>query len=179
VLIDTQLGYGATGLAMLLTATGLGSIAGMAIAGIRTDRRIATLGTTILAVDIIGGASLTALCHTHSMIIAAFLCTLMGLGGGYVQVGVRTWTQQRIPLDMQGRAISAITLVLLGAVPLSAVLTGALLTQLTIVTILAACGCLLVLIASSCLSNATLRSIDAPIYRATSHGDLRDSGRGS
>lgn len=162
VLIDRHLGYGATGLGMLLTATSIGSIAGMGIAGFRPDRRIATLGTTILAVDILGGASLIALSHTHSIIMAALLCMLMGLSGGYVQIGVTTWIQKRIPLDMLGRAMSVITLVLLGVVPVSAAVTGVLLTKLTIVVILTACGSMLVVIALLCLSNATLRSIGPP-----------------
>lgn len=160
VLIDTQLGYGAAGLGALLTATSLGSIGGIAVAGMNSSRRLAPLGKAILALDILGGASLIALSHTYSMLIAMLLCALVGIGAGYVQIGVITWIQQRLPLDMMGRAMSVIMLVPLAAVPLSAAITGALLTRLTISTILTACGSLLVLIASLCLSNSTLRSID-------------------
>jgi MFS family permease len=160
VVVDRQLHYGATGLGILMTATSLGTIVGMGIAGFRPDGRIATLGTAILAADILAGASLIALGHTRSMIMAAVFCTSMGLASGYVEIGVVTWIQQRIPLEMLGRAMSVITLIFLGAAPLSAVITGALLTQFTIGIVLTACGSLLVLIASLCLSNVTLRSID-------------------
>jgi MFS family permease len=163
VLADRQLRSGAPGLGILITATSLGLILGVGIASFRPNRRIARLGTTILAADILVGASLIALSHTRSMVLAALLCTLMGLCRGYVQIGVITWIQQRIPLDMLGRAMSVITLVLVGTTPVSAAITGALLTQLTIASVLTAYGSLIVLVALLCLSNGTLRSIGTRI----------------
>jgi hypothetical protein len=84
---------------------------------------------------------------------------------------VITWIQQRIPLHMLGRGMSITTLVLLGATPLSAAITGALLTQLTIVPILTACGSLILLVASVCLSNVSLRSIDIRTLSSNAAGN--------
>lgn len=162
ILVDSKLGQGAPGLGILLAAMSLGTISGMAIAAVWSGRHAATLGTTILAVDIVGGAALVALANTHTLAPAAALCVLIGLGSGYVQIGLTTWIQQRIPVNLLGRAMSVMMLILLGAVTISAVVTGVLLTHLTIVTILSASGVLLVLIASLCLSNPTLRSIGSP-----------------
>lgn len=160
IIVDTQLGRGVTGLGVLLTAMSLGTIVGMAVAGWRSETRLATLGTTVLAVDAVGGISLILLGQTHSIVIAAALCLIVGLGAGYIQVGVITWIQQRLPFDMLGRAMSVIMLILLGAVPLSAAATGALLSHIGVPTIFAVCGALMTTIALLCLGNRTLRSID-------------------
>jgi hypothetical protein len=71
---------------------------------------------------------------------------------------------------MMGRVMSVIMLVPLGAAPLSAGITGLLLTQLTIGIVLTACGSLLILVAFGCLSNSTLRSISLQ----ASSGDVSD-----
>jgi len=160
LLADRHLHHGTAALGILLAAGGVGTIIGMTIAGLRRTRWMATLGTIILATDILASASLIALSHTRSMVTAAILCTVMGLGGGYTQVGVVTWIQQRTPLAMLGRTMSVMTLTLLGTAPISAAVTGLLLTHFAIVPILTTCGSLLLLIAVLCLSNTTLRSID-------------------
>jgi len=172
IIVDTQLGGGATGLGVLLTSTSLGSIAGMALAGWRSETRLATLGTTVLAVDAVGGVALILLGQTHSIVIAAALCLMVGLGAGYIQVGVITWIQQRLPFDMLGRAMSVIMLILMGAVPLSAAATGALLSRISVPLLFAVCGTLMSTIALLCLGNRTLRSIDNAVAPA---GDVARS----
>lgn len=162
IIVNTVLGHAATGLGILMASLGLGTIGGMAIAGLRSRRQMVTLGIKILAVDAIGGLSLLMLPQTHSIVVAAALCVIVGVGGGYVQIGIMTWIQQRIPLHMLGRAMSVMMLIILGTVPLSATVTGALLTLVSISAMLTGSGALLMSIALFCLSSTTLRSIDQP-----------------
>jgi hypothetical protein len=161
LLAKTQLDYGATAYGLLISCLALGSIVGMSIAGLGARSRIATLGTTILVVDVVGGLSLLTLGHMHSIWPAGLLCGLVGLGGGYVQIGVITWIQRRIPIHMLGRAMSMLMFIMLGSVPLSALMAGFLLTQVTVTMLFTSCGALLALVALLCLSSATLRSIDS------------------
>ncbi|HEU4781421.1 MAG TPA: MFS transporter [Steroidobacteraceae bacterium] len=161
LLANTQLGRGATGYGLLISGLALGSIVGMSVAGLGPRSRIATLGTTILLVDVIGGLSLFALGYMHSIWPAVLLCGLVGLGGGYVQIGVMTWIQRRIPVHMLGRAMSVLMFIMLGSVPLSALVAGVLLTHVTVTTLFTFCGAVLALIALVCLSSVTLRSIDS------------------
>ena len=68
--------------------------------------------------------------------------------GGFVQVAVFSWMQQRVPPEMLGRAMSLFMFIFMGLAPLAAAAAGAALRVLNPAALFTASGAALLVIVS-------------------------------
>lgn len=136
--------HGATALALLMSANGIGSLAGMALSGVLGRRRLGSLGLTLLAVDAIVGLLLVPLGLVTASWQAMLPMAAIGVLGGFVQVAVFTWLQQRVPQAMLGRMMSIFMFVFMGLAPLAAAVAGWLASRLSLEALFAGAGLALV-----------------------------------
>jgi MFS family permease len=116
--------HGASALGLLMGAHGAGALAGMALSGMLGRRRFGSLGMTLLCVDGAAGLLLAPLGLVTAAWQGMLLLGSIGVLGGYVQVAVFTWIQQRVPQSMLGRMMSIFMFIFMGLVPLSAAVAG-------------------------------------------------------
>ena len=116
--------HGASALALLAGAQGAGSLAGMAITGLIGRRRIGNLGVTLLLLDGVIGLLMPLLGMITTSWQGAAVTAVIGVLGGFVNVTVYTWVQQRVPQAMLGRTMSIFMFVVMGLTPLSAAVAG-------------------------------------------------------
>jgi MFS family permease len=119
LMADTRL-HGASALGMLTASFSAGTLGGMAATGMLGRLRLGNLGNTLLAVDIAGGALMLPLGHVTALWQGMAIFVLFGVAGGFMQVAVLTWVQQRVPRAMLGRAMSVFMFIFMGLAPLSA-----------------------------------------------------------
>jgi MFS family permease len=123
VLASTRL-HGAAALGMLMGAYGAGTLAGMALTSVTGNLRIRNLGTTLLLIDALIGAALLPLGHVGATWHAVLINLAVGVLGGFMQVAVFTWIQQRVPRAMLGRMMSIFMFIFLGLAPLGSAFAG-------------------------------------------------------
>jgi len=68
--------------------------------------------------------------------------------GGFMQVSVFTWIQQRVPPALLGRAMSLFMFIFMGLAPISAAVTGWVMKSITLPQLFAASGGTLVVLAA-------------------------------
>jgi MFS family permease len=132
--------HGAAALGLLMGAHGAGALAGMALSGIAGKRRLGKLGPTLLLVDGLVGFLLMPLGLVKSSWQGMLLLGAIGVLGGYVQVAVFTWIQQRVAPQMLGRMMSIFMFVFMGLAPLTAAAAGWLASQLSLATLFTGAG---------------------------------------
>jgi len=147
VLSASRLG-GAAALGIIMGLHGGGALLGMALSGATARRRLASFGSTILAVDAMAGVLLMGLALVHSTVQAGAVMLLLGVLNGYIQVAVFSWIQQRVPRPMLGRAMSIFMFIFMGLAPLAAAITGALLDYLSLTGLFVGAGAFLLAAAS-------------------------------
>ena len=143
VLASSHPALGPAALGTMLGAHGAGTLAGMALAGARPRWRVGTLGLTILTLDAVVGLLVMPLGHVGAAWQGAALLLAIGALGGFMQVLVFSWLQQRVAPAMMGRAMAVFMFVFVGLAPLSGAATGALLRGLPVPTLFVAAGALL------------------------------------
>ncbi|NHZ61603.1 MFS transporter [Massilia genomosp. 1] len=143
VLAKTVL-HGASALGLIMGVHGAGSLAGMALSGVLGKFRVRNFGTTVLLVDVLVGLLLVPLGLVAATWQAAALLLAIGVLGGFMQVAVFSWLQQRVPRAMLGRAMSIFMFIVMGVAPLSAALTGWLLQYMTLAQLFGGAGLFLV-----------------------------------
>lgn len=124
VLAASQPQWGAAAFGALLGAHGLGALLGMVLAVGRPGLRWGTLGRTILLIDLAVGLLFMPMGQVQALWQGQALLLAIGLLGGYMQVTVYTWIQQRVPQALLGRAMSVFMFVFVGLVPMSSAATG-------------------------------------------------------
>jgi MFS family permease len=124
--------HGASALGLLMGAHGAGALAGMALSGIFAKRRLGKLGLTLLLVDGLAGILLMPLGLVTSSWQGMLVLGAIGVLGGYVQVAVFTWIQQRVAPHMLGRMMSIFMFVFMGLAPLTAAVAGWLATLVSL-----------------------------------------------
>jgi hypothetical protein len=152
VLAAERLPGGAAALGLMLAVHSLGSLAGMAVSGLRPRWRLSTLGGTMLLIDGSAGVVLLAFGHVHAAWQGALL--LLPLGGlvGFVQVAVLSWLQKRIPPEMLGRSMALFMFILMGLAALASAAAGAALRVLDVTELFTAAAlCLLVVVSVGAL----------------------------
>jgi len=132
--------HGAAALGLLMGAHGASALAGMALSGIVGKRRLGNLGLTLLVVDGMAGILLMPLGLITSSWQGMLILGAIGVLGGYVQVAVFTWIQQRVAPQMLGRMMSIFMFVFMGLAPLTAAAAGWLASQLTLATLFTGAG---------------------------------------
>ncbi|WP_322403236.1 MFS transporter [Massilia luteola] len=140
--------HGASALGLLLGAHGAGALLGMAASGIAGRRRAGNLGMTLLLVDGIVGLLLVPLGLITASWQGMLINVLIGVLGGFVQVAVFTWIQQRVPRELLGRTMSLFMFVFMGLAPLAAALSGWIASRVALPTLFGGAG--------ACLAGAAL-----------------------
>jgi hypothetical protein len=163
--------HGAAALGLLMGAHGAGALAGMALSGIAGKRRVGNLGLTLLVVDGLAGILLMPLGLITSSWQGMLILGAIGVLGGYVQVAVFTWIQQRVAPQMLGRMMSIFMFVFMGLAPLTAAAAGWLASHVTLATLFTGAGL--------GLSVAALAAwLFTPMARLADAGALADEPRG-
>jgi MFS family permease len=116
--------HGASALGLLMGAHGAGALLGMAASGVAGTRRAGNLGMTLLLIDGIAGVLLVPLGMITASWQGMLIILAIGILGGYVQVAVFTWIQQRVPRELLGRTMSLFMFIFMGLAPLAAALAG-------------------------------------------------------
>lgn len=162
VLASTRLG-GATALGIMMGAHGVGSLAGMALTGVLGKVRIGTFGATLLLVDATVAILLMLMQSVQVTWQAAAFMLVLGVLGGFMQVGVFSWIQSRVPRAMLGRAMSIFMFIFMGAAPLAAAITGWLLKYASLGQLFVGAGAFLLLAAAFAWLCTAMREVtDAP-----------------
>jgi len=115
---------GASALGLLAGAQGAGALVGMALTGLVKKRRIGNLGITLLLLDGIIGLMVPLLGAIGAVWQGMLLLLAVGVLGGFVNVTVFSWVQQRVPKAMLGRTMSIFMFVVMGLAPLAAAAAG-------------------------------------------------------
>jgi len=130
VLASTRL-TGASALGLIMGVHGVGSLVGMAL-GAGGKFRFGTFGATLLLIDAIVGALLIGMGLVSVTWQAALFMLVIGVLGGFMQVAVYSWIQQRVPGAMMGRAMSIFMFIFMGLAPMASAITGWLLTRVSL-----------------------------------------------
>lgn len=161
VLADSRLDWGAASLGVLMTANGVGMLAGSFLSGLATRLARGRLGIMILGFDTVVGMALAGLAWVHGTVHGALLMSLIGLFSGIVQITIFSWIQQRVPQALMGRTMSILMFIFMGLGPISAAVAGALLKTITLTGLFAIAGLALSVIALGSLASPRLRNIRA------------------
>lgn len=163
LLASTRLS-GAAALGLIMGAHGAGALAGMALSSVLGQKRIGSLGLTLLAIDGIVAALLPLLGLVTASWQGMLVMLVIGMLGGFVQVAVFTWIQQRVPRSMLGRMMSIFMFVFMGLAPLSAAAVGWLASRLSLPVMFGGAGAFLAGAALLAWLFTPIRSLsDAPL----------------
>ncbi|TXT36010.1 MAG: hypothetical protein FD135_4565 [Comamonadaceae bacterium] len=164
--LASTLQLGAAALGILLGAHGAGTLVGMAVSGALPGLRLGTLGMTMLAVDMLVGLLFMPMGLISATWQGAVLLGSIGLLGGFMQVTIFSWLQQRTPPALMGRVMSMFMFIFLGLAPLSGAVTGWLMRSITLPQLFMACGGLLVCLALGAMLGSPIRQVkDQPRLR--------------
>jgi MFS family permease len=165
VLASSQSGLGAAALGVMIGAHGAGTLLGMVASGIWPRLRIGSLGSTVLAFDVVVGLLFIPMGQVTAAWQGAALMLSIGVLGGFMQVAVFTWIQQRVPKALLGRAMSLFMFIFMGLAPMSAAVTGWVMKGVTLGQLFAGCGGALVVLAALAFIGSQLREVsDARPY---------------
>jgi MFS family permease len=132
--------HGASALGLLMGAHGAGALLGMAASGIAGRRRAGNLGMTLLLVDGVVGLLLAPLGTITASWQGMLINVVIGVLGGFVQVAVFTWIQQRVPRELLGRTMSLFMFIFMGLAPLAAALAGWIASRVTLSALFGGAG---------------------------------------
>jgi MFS family permease len=132
--------HGASALGLLMGAHGAGALLGMAASGIAGKRRAGNLGMTLLLIDGIAGVLLVPLGMITASWQGMLINVAIGVLGGFVQVAVFTWIQQRVPRELLGRTMSLFMFIFMGLAPLAAVVAGWIASRVTLAALFGGAG---------------------------------------
>lgn len=166
--LASTLNLGAAALGILLGAHGAGTLVGMAVSGVRPGLRLGTLGMTMLAVDAAVGLLFMPMGLITATWQGAALLGTIGVLGGFMQVAIFTWLQQRTPAALMGRVMSMFMFIFLGLAPLAGAFAGWLLRSVTVSQLFMGSGGLLVCLALVAMASSPLRLVADRTRSATS-----------
>jgi MFS family permease len=162
LLASTRLA-GASALGLIMGAHGAGALAGMALTGVLGRKRIGNFGLTLLLIDGVIGALIPLLGLVTASWQGMLVMLAIGTLGGFVQVAVFTWIQQRVARSMLGRMMSIFMFIFMGLAPLAAAVVGWLASRLSLPVLFGGAGVCLAGAALLAWLFTPLRSLtDAP-----------------
>jgi MFS family permease len=159
VLASSTPQLGAAAFGTMVGAHGAGTLLGMVVSGMVPRLRIGSLGLTILAFDAVIGVLFMPLGLITAVWQGAGLMLAIGLLGGFMQVSVFTWIQQRVPPALLGRAMSLFMFIFMGLAPISAAVTGWVMKGITLAQLFAASGGTLVVLTALALAFTPMRRV--------------------
>lgn len=150
---------GAAAFGILVGANGAGTLAGMVAAGALPRLRLGNLGTTLLAVDAVIGLLIMPLGQITAAWQGGLLLGTVGLLGGFMQVSVFTWIQQRVPPILLGRTMGLFMFIFMGLQPVAAAACGWLLQAVTPSQLFMGSGAALVVLAALAFAATPMRGM--------------------
>ncbi|HEY1151319.1 MAG TPA: MFS transporter [Pseudoduganella sp.] len=153
--------HDAAALGVLMAAHGGGTLLGMVASTTSSKLRLPRFGTMLLTVDALAGLILFPLGAITATWQGAALLLLLGALAGFMQVGVFTWIQRRVPPQAIGRTMSIFMFILFGLAPLSSAVTGWLLNQFTLQQLFAGGGAILLTCVAAAWTLTSMRRIEA------------------
>lgn len=159
VLASSTPGLGAAALGVIVGAHGAGTLAGMVASGMLPRVRVGSLGMTILVADAVIGLLFIPMGQITAVWQGAGLMLCIGLLGGFMQVSLFTWIQQRVPPALIGRAMSLFMFIFMGVAPMSSAVAGWAMKGVTLGELFAACGIVLVTLAAVALVASPMRRV--------------------
>lgn len=126
VVAQQRLG-GAAAFGAVMSAYGIGSLLGMVVAGALPRPKDAVFGWLVVALFAAFGGVMTALGYLTSTWLVVALMVLTGIGNGFIGVHAITSLQRMADEKFLGRVMSLITLAMVGLMPISQALAGAVL----------------------------------------------------
>lgn len=157
VLASSQPQLGAAAFGTMVGAHGAGTLAGMVASGLLPRLRLGTLGSTVLCIDLLTGLLFMPLGYATALWQGTLLMLAIGLLGGFMQVRVFTWIQQRVPPVLLGRAMGLFMFIFLGLAPLSAAVTGWAMHMVALPWLFIGCGGTLMVLATLALLLSPMR----------------------
>jgi len=163
VLAQSRFSQGAAAFGLLISAYGLGNLAGIVVAGSSRRPSSRTFSWLILALFAGFGVVIGALAFITTVWVGVALLAVLGVGNGYVAVVLMTLLQRITPAAMLGRVMSLVMLAMLGVTPISTALSGAVLS-LGPDVLFVACGAGMLAItvcAATCRRSWSLAALEA------------------
>jgi MFS family permease len=143
---------GAAGLGILLGAWGIGATAGALAAGFVAPPK--RFGWLIVLLCVWLGVGMSAVGLLPSLVLAAVVMGLSGIGTGVVNTYGISWLQRRTDPAMQGRVMSLVMLASMGLAPVSYAVSGAIADVNPTLLFLIAGGMILACAASTAASRS-------------------------
>lgn len=163
VLASTKPELGAAAFGSMVGAHGAGTLAGMVLSGLLPRLRLGSLGTTILVLDAFIGVLFMPMGLITAAWQGAALMLCIGLLGGFMQVRVFTWIQQRVPPLLLGRAMGMFMFIFMGLAPVSAAVTGWIMQSVALARLFSFSGGTLLVLALAAYALTPMRRMaDAP-----------------
>ena len=155
---------GARTLGFLMSATGLGALAGALF--LATRRTVVGLGRLISISGVVFGASLVALSLSHTLWISVLILTLSGFGMMAQMAACNTILQTIVDDDKRGRVMSMYAMAYVGMSPFGSLIHGTLAGRIGVAWTLAIGGSVTVCAALYFGARLpSLRDVVWPIYR--------------
>jgi len=124
-LASTRLAEGAAALGIILSAFGLGNIAGIVVAGSLRKTPARAVGLAIVVLYLLSGAGFCAFALIQSTWSAVPIVLAIGAGNGFLGIALLTLIQRMAPAAMLGRMSGLLMLSIYGLQPISQSLAGA------------------------------------------------------
>jgi hypothetical protein len=144
----------------------LGSLIGMALAGILPRPNPRHMGIVLLSLVSLMGIGLALFGVSPSTIFAAAMGFVLGALNGYINVFFMSWVQSRAPKAFTGRLMSLLMFASTGLFPISMALSGAA-SRVDVTILLTVAGGIVALIGILMTLNPTVRAMEP----ATQAGD--------
>jgi hypothetical protein len=160
VLADTRFAGGAAAFGIIMSAFGGGSLLGTILAGVLPRPPARVLGSVLFAIFSSTGIGIALLGLTTATPVAALVTLAMGMGQGYVVILFITWLQGNTPQALLGRTMSLLMFSTNGLVPISQMVTGALI-EVDPVALFVGFGGLMAAVALLAALNPNTRALEA------------------
>ena len=147
---------GASGLGILLGAWGVGATAGALGAGLRPPPK--RFGWLIVLLCVWLGIGIGVIGFLPSLLPAALLMGLSGVGTGVINTYGLSWLQRRTDPGMQGRVMSLVMLASMGLTPLGYAASGAV-AQVNPTLLFTIAGGMMLLCAAGAAASRSVRSL--------------------
>ncbi|MEO7208503.1 MAG: MFS transporter [Steroidobacteraceae bacterium] len=145
-----------TAFGLLVSSVAAGSLAGLALAAVRQQRR---RGRLLLVVSTAVGVCTAAISVSHQLWSLLSILFVMGASAGFLNVQLLAWFQQRVERAMLGRVMSVLMFASLGLMPLSLAAAGVL-VQWSLPGMFAGAGALVIGVTFVAGLNRPVREID-------------------
>lgn len=156
----TRLPEGVAAFGIIMSAWGGGSLLGIVLAGALPKPSSEQMGRRLLLVTSALGVGLVLLGLSASTPLAATVGLGMGAANGYVVIQFMTWFQARTPARMLGRMMSLLMFAVVGLMPVSTAVAGAL-ADLNATALFVVAGCLLTAIVLAAAASPSVREMTA------------------